>query len=86
MQNSHPVRHLSMPSYFKNIAWNGWRGGFTTQSYIQDSVFYRTRQRLKFSCLHKNIHTRCLTGFLKHPTVILPTLTLHHIICTNYLA
>ena len=32
MQNSYPKTPLD--AYFKDIAWNGCRGGFTTQSYI----------------------------------------------------
>ena len=36
--------------------------------------------------VYAKIFIRCLTGFLKHPIVILPTLILHHIIYTKYLA
>ena len=36
--------------------------------------------------VYAKIFTRRLTGFLKHPKVILPTLMLHHIIYTKYLA
>ena len=35
---------------------------------------------------YAKIFTRRLTGFLKHPIVILPTLILHHIIYTKYVA
>ena len=59
------------------------RVGFITQSYIQDSTFYRTRQRLKFNYLRKNLHTRGLVGFLMHPIEIKPTFILHHVIYTK---
>ena len=40
----------------KKIAWNGCRGRLTTQSYIQDIIFYKTRQWLNFNRLRENIH------------------------------
>ena len=69
MQNSHPIKYLD--AYFESIAWNVCIVGFTTQSYIQDSTFYKTRQRLKFNYLRKNLHTRRLIGFLMRPIVII---------------
>ena len=52
MQNSHPVKHLLMPTSKNCLEWvQRW-----TQSYIQESIFYKTRQRLNFNCLRKNIH------------------------------
>ena len=71
-----PSYKTPLDVYFENIAWNMCRGGLTTQSYIQDSTFYKTRQRLKFNYLRKNLHTRRLNGSLMCPTVILPTLIL----------
>ena len=35
-----PSYKIPLNAYFENIAWNVWRGGFTIQSYIQDSTFY----------------------------------------------
>ena len=58
-------------------------GEFITRSYIQDITFYRTRQRLKFNYLRKNLHTRRLIGLLMRPIVIKPTLILHHVVYTK---
>ena len=80
---SQPSYKIPLDAYFENIAWTVCRGGFTTQSYIQDSNFCKTRERLKFNYLRKNLHTRRLTGFLMRPIVIIPALILHHIIHTK---
>ena len=81
-----PSYKTPLDGYFESIAWNVYRGGFTTQSYIQDSTFYKTRQQLKFNYLDKHLHTRHLTGFLMHPIVIIPTLILHLTIYTKCFA
>ena len=54
MQNSHPVKHLLMLTSKTLLAMGA--GGFTTQSYIQDSIFHKTTQQLNFNCLRKNLH------------------------------
>ena len=77
LQNSHPIKYLD--AYFESIAWNVCIGGFTTHSYIQDSTFCKTRQRLKFNYLRENLITRRLAGFLMRP--LLYRCNLHKISC-----
>ena len=84
MQNSRPVKHLSIPTS-KTLLGMGAE---------VDSQFSHTSKIVYFVKLHNNLNltvyakifTRHLNGFLKHLIVILPMLILHHIIYTKYLA
>ena len=84
MQNSHPIKHLSTPTS-KTLLW---------MNAEVDSQFSHTSKMVYFIKLdngliltvYAKLFTRRLTGFLKDPIVILPTLILHQIIYTKYIA
>ena len=78
MQNSHPIKHLSMPTS-KTLL--GMCPEVDSQLInVSKIVLCKTRQWLKFNYLRKNLHTRHLTWLLMSLIVIIPTLILHHII------
>ena len=84
MQNSHPVKHVSMPTS-KTLL------GMAAEEYSQLSHTSKIVYFIKLNnglvlTVYAKIFTRRLTGFLKHPIVSLPTLILHYIIDTKYLA
>ena len=84
MQNSHPEKHLSMPT---SKALPGMAAEVDSQlSHTSKIVYFVKLDNGLNLTVYAKIFTRRLTGFLKHPIVILPTLILHHIIYTKYLA
>ena len=84
MQNSHPVKHLSMPT-LKTLLGMGAEVDSQLRHTSKIVYFIKLDNGLNLT-VYAKIFTRRLTGFLKHPIVILPTLILHHIIYTKYLA
>ena len=84
MQNSHPVKHLSMPTS-KTLLGMGAEVD-SQLSHTSKIVYFINLDNGLNLTVYAKIFTRRLTGFLKHPIVILPTLILHHIIYTKYLA
>ena len=84
MQNSHPVKHLSMPTS-KTLLGMGAEVD-SQLSHTSEKVYFIKLDNGLILTVYAKIFTRRLTGFLKHPIVILPTLMLHHIIYTKYLA
>ena len=84
MQNSHPVKHLSMPTSKSLLGMAA--EVYSQLSYISEIVYFiKLDDGLSLS-VYAKIFTRRLTGFLKHPIEILPTVLLHHIIDAKYLA
>ena len=84
MQNSHPVKHLSMPTS-KTLLGMGAEVD-SQLSHTSKIVYFIKLDNGLILTVHAKIFTRRLAGFLKHPIVILPRLILHHIIYTKYLA
>ena len=84
IQNSHPVKHLSMPTS-KTLLGMGAEVD-SQLSHTSKIVYFIKLDNPLILIVYAKIFTRHLTGFLKNPTVILPTLILHHIIYTKYLA
>ena len=84
IQNSHPVKHLSMPTS-KTLLGMGAEVD-SQLSHTSKIVYFINLDNGLNLTVYAKIFTRRLTGFLKHPIVILPTLILHHIIYTKYLA
>ena len=84
MQNSHPVKHLSMPTS-KALLGMGAEVGSQFSDTSKIAYFTKLDNGLNLTVYAKIFTTR-VTGFLKHPIVILPTLILHHIIYTKYLS
>ena len=84
MQNSHPVKHLSMPTS-KTLLGMGAEVDSQLSHTSKMVYFIKLDNGLNLT-VYAKIFTRRLTGFLKHPIVILPTLILHHIIYTKYVA
>ena len=83
MQSSHPVKHFSMPTS-KTLL-----GSAEVDSQLSNTsktVYFIKLDNGLILTVYAKIFTRRLTGFLKHPIVILPTLIFHHIIYTKYLA
>ena len=84
MENSHPVKHLSMPTP-KTLLGMGAEVD-SQLTHTSKIAYFRNLDNGLILTVYAKIFTRRLTGFLKHPIVILPTLKLHHIIHTKYLA
>ena len=84
MQNSHPVKHLSMPTS-KTLLGMGAEVD-SQLSHTSKIVYFIKLDNGLILTVYAKIFTRRLTGFLKHPVVILQTLILHLIIYTKHLA
>ena len=84
MQNSHPVKHLSMPTS-KTLLGMGAEVD-SQLSHTSKIVYFIKLDNGLILTVYAKIFTRRLTGFLKHPVVVLPTLILHLIIYTKHLA
>ena len=85
MQNIHPMKHLSMATSTKLF---GMGAEVDSQlSRTSKIVYFIKLDNDLILTVYPKIFTRRLTGFfLKHPIVISPTLILHHITYTKYLA
>ena len=84
MQSSHPVKHLSMPTSRTLL---GMGAEVDSQlSHTSIIVYFIKLDNSLILTVYAKIFTIRLTGFLKDPIVILPTLILHHIIHAKYLA
>ena len=84
MQNSRPVKHLSIPTS-KTLL--GMGAEVDSQfSHTSKIVYFIKLDNSLILTAYAKVFTRRLTGFLKYPIVILPTLILHHMIYAKYLA
>ena len=84
IQNSHPVKHLSIPTS-KTLLGMGAEVDSQLSHTSKIVYFIKLDNGLNLT-VYAKIFTRRLTGFLKHSIVSLPTLILHHIIYRKYLA
>ena len=95
MQNSHPVKHLLMPTS-KILLGMGAEVDSQLSHTFKIVYFIKLEYKTRVCFIkldsgliltvYAKISTRRLAGFLKHPIVILPRLILYHIIYTKYLA
>ena len=84
MQNCHPVKQLSMHTSEKLL---GKGGEVDSQLSHTSKIMYLIKlENGSVLTVYAKIFTSRLTGFLKHPIIILPTLILHNIIYTKYFA
>ena len=84
MQSTYHRKRPSMPT---SISLLGMGAEVDSQlSHTSKIVYFIKLDSGLILTVYAKIFTRHLTGFLKHPIVILPTLILHHVIYTKYLA
>ena len=75
MQGIHPAKHVSMPTSKRLV---GMSAEVDSQlSHTSKIVYFIKLDNGLILTVYTKIFTRRLTGFLKHPIVILPTLILH---------
>ena len=71
MQNSHPVKRLSMPTSKSLLEMAA--EVYSQLSYMSEIVYFIKLDDGLILSVYEKIFTRRLTGFLKHPIEILPT-------------